>query len=456
MSPLRSSAGPAVWTNGDVELGGDDLRERGLAEARAGRPAARGRARSPRAAAASIETASCSLHAPPGRRSRPAGAGAASGRARPPARTSGVWIAVGDPGVRIVSAARPLQRVRRSGPRACRPAAPSSSCVGLLAARSRARAGPSRASARGSSPRGDARSAPSSGARADLLAQLDDDPLGRALADPGDGLEARACRRRRRAPSSSRGGAAGEHGERHLRADALDAEQQQEEVALLLGGEAVERQRVVAHDQVRVQRDRLADAPGRGAASRPRRRAGSRRRRTSTTTWSARRHRDLAARRARSSRPPSRSARAARSGARLAWQIATASASAAWSGSGSSGSESSACTMRWTCVLVGAAGAADRALDLLRRVGAAAGMPRWPAASSTTPRAWPTANARARVGAEVEVLDRDGVGRVLGDQLADARVDRGQAALQRQPRAASRSRRRRARPDARRRCATTP
>ena len=33
MSPLRSSAGPAVCTNGDVELGGDDLRERRLAEA---------------------------------------------------------------------------------------------------------------------------------------------------------------------------------------------------------------------------------------------------------------------------------------------------------------------------------------------------------------------------------------------------------------------------------------
>ena len=54
--------------------------------------------------------------------------------------------------------------------------------------------------------------------------------------------------------------AAGEHGERHLRADALDADQQQEQVPLLLGGEAVEQQRVVADDQVAEERRGLADA----------------------------------------------------------------------------------------------------------------------------------------------------------------------------------------------------
>jgi hypothetical protein len=32
MSPLRSSAGPAVCTNDDAELGRDDLRQRGLAQ----------------------------------------------------------------------------------------------------------------------------------------------------------------------------------------------------------------------------------------------------------------------------------------------------------------------------------------------------------------------------------------------------------------------------------------
>ena len=60
-----------------------------------------------------------------------------------------------------------------------------------------------------------------------------------------------------------------------------------------------------------------------------------------------------------------------RSGAPLAWQMATASASAAWSGRGSSVSASSVWTMRWTWRLVRAAGAADRALDLLGRVGEA-------------------------------------------------------------------------------------
>ena len=52
--------------------------------------------------------------------------------------------------------------------------------------------------------------------------------------------------------------AAGEHGQRDLRADRLHAEQQQEQVALLLGREAVEHQRVVAHDQVLCSVDRLA------------------------------------------------------------------------------------------------------------------------------------------------------------------------------------------------------
>ena len=79
-------------------------------------------------------------------------------------------------------------------------------------------------------------------------------------------------------------------------------------------------------------------------------------------------HGDLAGDRARSSAPASARAR---SGAPLAWQIATASASAAWSGVGSSVSESSAWTIRCDLVLVGAAGAADRGLDLLGRVGGA-------------------------------------------------------------------------------------
>ena len=74
---------------------------------------------------------------------------------------------------------------------------------------------------------------------------------------PGTAWKRAASPRGERAEQLARR-AAGEHGERDLRADRLHAEQHQEEVALLLGGEAVELQRVVAHDQVGVQRDRLA------------------------------------------------------------------------------------------------------------------------------------------------------------------------------------------------------
>ena len=118
--------------------------------------------------------------------------------------------------------------------RASRPSAPSSS------------ARPRRACSRGApGPRAPAsagrRRAPAASAgiallelAGDLLAQLDDDPLGGPLADarapPGSAL-----RRRPRSPgSSSRGRAAGEDRDRDLRADPGDRDQVQEEVALLL------------------------------------------------------------------------------------------------------------------------------------------------------------------------------------------------------------------------------
>ena len=66
---------------------------------------------------------------------------------------------------------------------------------------------------------------------------------------PGHGLQARDVAGGERGDQLARRAAA-EHGQRHLRPDRLHADQQQEEVALLLGGEAVERQRVVADDQV--------------------------------------------------------------------------------------------------------------------------------------------------------------------------------------------------------------
>ena len=73
----------------------------------------------------------------------------------------------------------------------------------------------------------------------DLLAQLDDHPLGGALADPGDRLEALRVAGGDRAQQLARR-AAGEDRDRDLGADAGDRGQVQEEVALLLGGEAVE------------------------------------------------------------------------------------------------------------------------------------------------------------------------------------------------------------------------
>ncbi len=127
-------------------------------------------------------------------------------------------------------------------------------------------------------------------------------------------------------------------------------------------------------------------------------------------------------------------ASALRSGAPLAWQIATASASAAWSGLRQRGQREQRLDHPLHLVLRRAAGAADRALDLLRRVGghgdaALAGGQQDDAAGLAD------RERRVRVGAEVELLDRHRVRRVLGQQLAHARVDRGQPARQREPRA---------------------
>src|SRR5258708_20864174 len=95
------------------------------------------------------------------------------------------------------------------------------------------------------------------GAVGDLLAQLDDDRLGRAVADPGHGVEAgRIAGGERREQLA--GPAGGEHGERDLRPHGLHAEQHQEQLPLLLGVEPVERQGVVTDDQVGVQRHLLA------------------------------------------------------------------------------------------------------------------------------------------------------------------------------------------------------
>ena len=281
MSPLRSSAGPGGLHERDVELVGDDLRQRRLAQA--GRPgeqdvverlAARGGGRDrdrelllqrlladelvePLRAQRAVELV---LGAP-----------------------CGVWMRSA-PGVRIIGG--PPSARGRSGPRACRPSAPSSSCSASCGGEP-SPTRPSRASARGSSPRRDDDRVVG-GRRADLLAQLDDDPLGRALADARHGLQARGVAGGERAEQLARRAAA-EHGERHLRADGLDAD------AAAGTGRAPPRWRSRrAAARRRARSGGCAASPAcrpraRGAASRPRRRAGSRRRRTATTTWSGRR-----------------------------------------------------------------------------------------------------------------------------------------------------------------------
>src|ERR1700722_2392643 len=66
-----------------------------------------------------------------------------------------------------------------------------------------------------------------------LLAQLEDDALSRALADPGDRLKARRVGARDRGQQLA-WGAAGEHRDRDLRTNGLHREQHQEKISLLL------------------------------------------------------------------------------------------------------------------------------------------------------------------------------------------------------------------------------
>ena len=107
---------------------------------------------------------------------------------------------------------------------------------------------------------------------AELLLQLEHDPLGGLLADAGDRLEARRVLEHDRAAQVG-GRRAGDDRERDLRPDPGHREQVQEELPLGRVGEAVELQRVLAHVQVRLDDD-LAPALGRThrASASPRRR----------------------------------------------------------------------------------------------------------------------------------------------------------------------------------------
>src|SRR3954469_14277136 len=271
MSALRSSAGPAVWTKSTSSSAATIWASEVLP--RPGGPASRTwSSASPRAVAAWMATPSWALSASwPTNSSRRRGRRDTSSSSS--ARRPGVWmrsrLSAATPGVRIRSGVigRPPACGWRSGssPRLAQRVRDQvlgrlaggavEQLVGLLGGEAEADQAVAGEQPRVVAPRADDRVVRRGGA--DLLAQLDDDPLRRALADTLDRLEPRRVPRRHGGEQLARR-AAGEDGERDLGADGLDADEQQEEVALGLRGEAVEQQRVVAHDQVSVEGGGLA------------------------------------------------------------------------------------------------------------------------------------------------------------------------------------------------------
>ena len=114
-------------------------------------------------------------------------------------------------------------------------------------------------------------------------------------------------------------------------------------------------------------------------------------------------------------------AAAAANGAWLAWQMATASASAAWSGRGELGQRQQRLDHPRDLALVGAAGAAHRALDLLRGVVDAVDAVLAGGEQDDAPRL-ADREGRADVLTEIQCFERDGVGPVLVDAgRSDAR-----------------------------------
>ena len=115
----------------------------------------------------------------------------------------------------------------------------------------------------------------------------------------------------------------------------------------------------------------------------------------------------------------------------MAWQIATASASAAWSGRGSLGEAEQRLDHARHLVLLRAPAAADSALDLLRRV-ARARQPALAGSQQHHAARLPDGERGAHVLAEVQLLERHRIGRVLVEQRVDGGVDLRQAPLGRE------------------------
>ena len=365
MSPLRSSAGPAVCTNGDPELGRDDLGERGLAEPR--RPGEQdvvervpARARRPRSRPPAARSACSWPTNSARRRGRSERSSSSSGDEVRRLDARGVWRSSLTSLIARSPRPRRAQRVRRSAPRRSRPAASAQQLLGLagrVAELEQARRG---RAARGSlaAPGRDERRVASRPRRTPTFSRSSTMIRSAVrLPIPGTAWK-RAASPAAIAPISSRGVPRREHRERHLRADRLHRQQHQEEVALLpRARNPYSVERVVAHDEMGVQH-RLARRPrARGAASARTPRRGSRRRRTAARrgragapATSPREQRDHAGAPAARPRSPAR----AHSGARLTWQIATASASAAWSGVGGAAQSEQRLDHARDLVLVGA------------------------------------------------------------------------------------------------------
>ena len=242
MSPLRSIAGPGDRADADAELVADDVRERRLAEP--GGPASRTwSSASPRPFAASSAIESCSLT-----RSWPTKSASERGRSERSSSSSSGLI---------------------SGARNCVVMRPSRSAAPYLLLRRKAgidlgeralRVDEAEAELDSASRAIRSLAAGRVDGRAELLLQLEHDPLRGLLADAGDRLEARRVVERDRAPQLGRG-RAGDDRERDLGPDAVDAQQVDEEVALLGGPEAVELERVFADVEVGLDGQLVAGAP---------------------------------------------------------------------------------------------------------------------------------------------------------------------------------------------------
>ena len=240
----------------------------------------------------------------------------------------------------------------------------------------------------------------------DLLLQLEHDPLGRLLADPGDRLEAGVVLERDRAAQLRRG-RAGDDGERDLGADPADREQLHEELALRRVDEAVELQRVLAHVQEGLDRDL---SPALGAAQHARRRGDE-----VADAVDVEQEAVGAPARGRAAEPGDHDAIRA-SGGISAWQIATARASASCEVGGISSQREQHLHHPLHLALVGVAVAADGLLDAGRRVLGAldargGGGDHRGAAGLTD------GECDARVGSHVRLLEGDGVRRVRRDEL---------------------------------------